>query len=367
MILAIAALVLAAIPAVMFLRNRAIYRAPAHPAPGRTLPAVSVLIPARNEELSIGAALEAALRSRGVEFEVVVLDDGSTDATAEIARRAGVRLETAPPLPEGWCGKQHACWVLSSHARHPLLVFVDADVRLAPDALARMAAFVEDAKVDLASGFPRQETVTFLERLLLPMMHWILLGFLPVDAMRRSGDPSFGAGCGQLFVARREAYAKAGGHAAIRASLHDGVKLPRAFRLAGLKTDLFDATDLATCRMYRSAGEVWRGLSKNATEGMASPAGIVPWTVLLGGGHVLPFVLLGFGIEPALAAAAAALSVAPRLAAAARFRQSLLGALLHPLGVAVLLAIQWTALAGAISGRRPSWKGRTYGEPPGVG
>jgi cellulose synthase/poly-beta-1,6-N-acetylglucosamine synthase-like glycosyltransferase len=323
---------------------------------------VSVLIPARNEELSIGAAVDAVQRSRGVEFEVVVLDDGSTDRTAAIVRDAGVRLESAPPLPAGWCGKQHACHVLASHARHDLLVFVDADVRLAEDALVRMAAFVEDRGVDLASGFPRQETVTFLERLLLPMMHWVLLGFLPIDAMRRRRDASFGAGCGQLFVARRDAYAKAGGHAAIRASLHDGVKLPRAFRLAGLKTDLFDATDLATCRMYRSAGEVWRGLAKNATEGMASPGGILPWTILLGGGHVLPFVLLALGIEPAVAATACGFSLAPRLAAAARFRQSFLGAVLHPIGVAVLLSIQWTAFLGRLAGRRPSWKGRSYGE-----
>lgn len=361
MILATAALALAALPAALFFRNRAIYRPPPPPAPERRLPAVSVLIPARNEELSIGAALEAVRQSRGIDFEVVVLDDGSTDRTAAIAREAGVRLESAPPLPPGWCGKQHACHVLASHARHDLLVFVDADVRLAPDALARMAAFVEDRDVDLASGFPRQETVTFLERLLLPMMHWVLLGFLPIDAMRRRPDASFGAGCGQLFVARRDAYAKAGGHAAIRASLHDGVKLPRAFRAAGFRTDLFDATDLATCRMYRSAGEVWRGLSKNATEGMASPGGIVPWTVLLGGGHVLPFVLLALGIEPFVTACACALSLAPRLAAATRFRQDLLGAALHPQGVVVLLAIQWTALARKLAGRAPEWKGRTVG------
>lgn len=361
MILAIAAFALALLPAALFFRNRSIYRPPPIPDPGRRLPSVSVLIPARDEERSLGFALEAVGKSRGVDFEVVVLDDGSTDRTAAIAREAGARLETAPALPAGWCGKQHACHVLSSHARHDLLVFVDADVRLSPDALARMAAFLEDRGVDLASGFPRQETVTALERLLLPMMHWVLLGFLPIDAMRRRPEPSFGAGCGQLFVAKRDAYLKAGGHAAIRASLHDGVKLPRAFRAAGSRTDLFDATDLATCRMYRSAGEVWRGLAKNATEGMASPGGIVPWTVLLAGGHVLPFVLLALGIAPAVSAGACALSLAPRVAAAIRFRQSLLGAVMHPIGVVVLLSIQWTAFLGRLAGRRPSWKGRSYG------
>ena len=232
-----------------------------------------------------------------MEIEVIVLDDHSADRTAAIVREIAardprVRLETAPPLPAGWNGKVHACSVLAGLARHPLLLFVDADVRLAPDGAARAAAFLAASGADLASGVPRQETVTFLERLLIPLIHFVLLGFLPMARMRRSLHPAYGVGCGQLFLARREAYEKAGGHAAIRASIHDGVDLPRAFRRAGLATDLFDATDIASCRMYRDAGEVWRGLGKNATQGLAAPGKIVPATVLLLAGQVMPPVLL---------------------------------------------------------------------------
>ena len=199
----------------------------------------------------------------------------------------------------------------------------------------------------------------------------MLLGYLPTWRMRASTSPAYGAGCGQLFAARRAAYDAAGGHAAIRASLHDGVQLPRAFRRAGHATDLFDATTVATCRMYRSAGEVWRGLAKNATEGMASPAAIVPWTLFLGGGHVMPVVLLtwfattGAGAVPlTLAATATAFSYLLRFDAALRFRQSWLGAALHPIGVAVLLAIQWWALGRKLLGRPAGWKGRSYGAAP---
>ena len=141
-----------------------------------------------------------------------------------------------------------------------------------------MAAFVETTGADLASGIPHQETVSLLEKLVIPLIHFILLGFLPIRRMRRSRRPSFAAGCGQLFIARAEAYHRCGGHAAIRDTLHDGIKLPRAFRAAGFKTDLFDATDLATCRMYRTAREVWLGLAKNAGEALAAPAMIVPMT-----------------------------------------------------------------------------------------
>src|SRR5690606_21074414 len=143
-----------------------------------------------------------------------------------------VRLAPAPPLPAGWCGKQHACHVLASLARHPLLVFIDADVRLAPDALERIAAFMGErapgraregrtrTPPSLASGVPRQELGTFSERLLIPLIHFILLGFLPMPVMRRTRWPAMSAGCGQLFIARRDAYFAAGGHASIRATLH---------------------------------------------------------------------------------------------------------------------------------------------------
>jgi len=370
--LAIVCALCALLPALVFRRNLRLYAPP--PDPDSTRPAISVLIPARDEEASIRGAVEAALASREAEVEVIVLDDGSSDRTAEIVREIAARdprarLEAAPPLPAGWNGKQHACAVLAQLARHPLLLFVDADVRLAPEGAARAAAFLAASGADLASGVPRQETVTFLERLLIPLIHFVLLGFLPFERMRQSRHPAYGAGCGQLFLARREAYEKAGGHASIASSLHDGVALPRAFRRAGRATDLFDATDVASCRMYRNAGEVWRGLAKNATEGLAAPEKILPVTLLLIAGQVMPPVLLAcageFSPVVLIAAAVGTLAAwAPRLAAVRRFRQPLDGALLHPLGVAVFLAIQWTALGRKLLGRPAGWKGRTYSLKP---
>lgn len=355
--------------------NLLLYRAPPRPAAagtGAPPPTVSVLIPARNEADTIEAAVRAVLANRDVELELIVLDDASTDATAAIvaalaAEDGRVRLERAPPLPPGWSGKQHACHVLGGLARHELLVFVDADVRLAPDALGRMAAFLGPREAALASGVPHQETGSFFERLLIPLILVLLLGYLPMAGMRLSRLAGFGAGCGQLFIARRAAYRRAGGHAAIRASLHDGVTLPRAFRRAGFGTDLFDATDIATCRMYRGARQVWDGFSKNATEGMATPAALPVWTVLLAGGHVLPWLLLAAGAAAGLpagvtvpAALGVAAALAQRLALALRFRQPLPEVLLHPVAILVLLALQWTALIRAARGRAPTWRGRAY-------
>ena len=387
-VIASIALALAAIPCGLFFVNLLVYRrlefgvpplggsglnGAAKPPKGGT-PNISILIPARNEEQNIRATLEAVLANRDCAFEVIVLDDHSTDRTAEIvseiaAQDSRVRLEAAPPLPAGWCGKQHACHVLAKLARNPLLVFIDADVRLAPDALVRMVEFMQRSDAALASGVPRQVLGTFSERLLIPQIHFILLGFLPMHAMRWSKLPAFSAGCGQLFIARREAYEMTGGHAMIRSTLHDGVKLPRLFRRHGFRTELFDATDLATCRMYHTNGETWRGLGKNATEGLAAPGTIIPMTALLLGGQVLPFVLIVFSawlttFQFGLVVITCALAYAPRLLAAWKFRQPIDGALLHPFGVLALLAIQWQALIRHFAGKPSVWKDRSYGANP---
>jgi hypothetical protein len=377
--LTIIALIFAILPCGLFLLNLLVYRPPQNATTGLMVGAnegagevgISVLIPARNEEQNIRATIAAVLANRGIDFEVIVLDDHSTDRTAAIvlesaARDPRLRLEKAPRLPAGWCGKQHACHVLANLARQPLLVFIDADVRLMPDALARMAGFLEQSGSDLASGVPRQELGTFSERLLIPLIHFILLGFLPMPVMRRTRSPAFSAGCGQLFIARRAAYQACGGHAQLRDSLHDGIKLPRVFRRAGFATDLFDATNLAACRMYRTNGEVWRGLGKNATEGLAAPGTIGPMTAVLFGGQILPFALLAAApmlstTDMILAISAAGLAWLPRIVAVWRFNQPLGSALLHPLGVGALLAIQWFALARSVAGRPAVWKGRFYG------
>lgn len=364
----------ALVPAMLFCANLRFYLPPPGiPSGDSQYPSISVLIPARNEENAIQEAVESVLRSTGVALEVIVMDDSSTDRTGDIvrqlaARDARVRLMQGDSLPPGWNGKQYACWRLAQSASHDRLCFMDADVRLEQDALARMSFFLDTAKADLVSGFPRQITGTFLEWLLLPLIHFALLGFLPVARMRSSTDPSLAAGCGQFLLARRTAYFASGGHAAIRATMHDGILLPRAFRQHGNRTDLADLTRLARCRMYRNARQVWQGLAKNATEGIAAPGRIVPVSCILVAGQVAPFALaiwlatrsaVSVGVWVAIATAGIAAWV-PRILAAVRFRQDWRSVLLHPVGILVLLSIQWYALARKILGRQVTWKDRAY-------
>ena len=368
--LALIALFFSGFPCLLYFRNAKLFRKPE--ALTRDAPEqISVLIPARNEEAGIAAALESVLANEGIELEVIVLDDGSTDRTAAIvaefaAKDARVRLAMSPPLPSDWCGKQHACFQLSLLAKFEVITFLDADVRLGQVALERMVGFLRTSGASLVSGFPRQETGTIGEKLVVPLIHWLLLCYLPLSRMRASLQVGLGAGCGQWFTTTAGAYRQVGGHGhpMVRASLHDGVKLPRAYRQCKLRTDLCDAGNDAVCRMYRSTGQVWNGFAKNAREGIGAPGFIWVWTALLTLGHLLPFALLPF-VNPLtpyfsmVIVASVGCSLAPRIHAAIRFEQSWIGVVFHPLSIFALLAIQWYATIRVWLGRPVGWKGRT--------
>ncbi|RVT97008.1 glycosyltransferase [Rhodovarius crocodyli] len=318
---------------------------------------VSILIPARNEAAHIGDCLAAAAGSRNVDIEILVMDDASTDGTAGIvARHPQVRLLRAPALPAGWTGKVHACARLAEAARGDWLLFVDADVRLAPDAAATLAAHAAERRLALVSGVPRQRIGSWGEALTVPFINVLMLGYLPFGGRGRMRRPGFAAACGQLLMLDAASYRAVGGHGAIRAVLHDGLALARLLRARGHRTEVVDGAPLASCRMYRGFAEAWAGFAKNAHEGMATPAGLPVWTLLLAGGHLLPWALLP---DPR-AVAALALGFAIRAAIAARAREPLWTVALHPFSVLVALAIQWQALIRALMGRRAGWKGREY-------
>jgi len=370
-ILLIACVLAATLPLLMIISNLKEYLPP--PVQDENLrPQISILIPARNEEGGIEAAIQCALATENAEVEVVVLDDHSEDNTAAIVSKIAildsrVRLEKAPELPSGWCGKQHACHVLSQRARYDYLLFQDADVRLKKDCAPRLVAFMQASKAELVSGIPWQETGTWSEKMLIPLIHFVLLCFLPIKRMRMSTSPAFASGCGQLFLARKQSYEKMGGHASIKQSLHDGITLPRAYRKNGMMTDLCDVTNLAECRMYRGFGQVWFGLAKNATEGMAKPFLLTFFTIFLLIGQVIPFGIVGliwyfescWGLR-LVSVLAVFLAYSARFVAKVVFRQSFFGALMHPLGILILLAIQWYALIRQGIGKPSGWKGRAY-------
>lgn len=367
-VLDVLALAFAAFSALLGAINLGALRTPPARAAGEGT-RVSVLVPARNEEANVAGVVESALASRDVDVEVVVMDDGSTDRTAEIvraiaARDPRVRLETAPPLPEGWTGKVHACQRLADAATGTHLLFVDADVRLAPQAAASLVAYQQERGLGLVSAVPRQVMKTWGELLTVPMINFLMVGYLPVPMMRKRLDRGLGAACGQLMLFERGAYDAIGGHAAIKGLLHDGIQMARRMRDHGRWTDVVAGAELADCRMYTSFDQAWAGFVKNAHEGMASWRQLPVWTALLGLGHVLPAILVllalaGYGaVAPALGALA--LSLGLRAAITRATGESWWTVPLHPLTVAVGLAVQWASLLKIGRGRAAGWKGRVY-------
>ncbi len=372
---ALALLLLASLPTALVIRNLAFFERArvasesGHHAQNVT---VSVLIPARNEQAGIADALTSVTAGSWKSLEVIVLDDHSTDRTAEIVQQlslkdARVRLASAPDLPEGWNGKQHACWQAAHLAQGELLLFMDADVRLSKDAIERFIAEFQRHHAKLLSGFPNQEQGSLSEMMLIPLMYVVLLGYLPLEQMRASCEPAFGAGCGQLFLADRDAYFESGGHQAIASSRHDGLKLPRAFRTAGHMTDLLDASDLATVRMYRGWREVVRGLLKNATEGIASGNLIVLFSILLLGAFTAPIfsfahaLFYGWPVLPTLLLGlATCLSFVPRALIATRLGHPKLGIVLNPIAILIFVGLQWIAFVRQALGLGTvQWRGRS--------
>ena len=192
-ILAVVGFLCTLIPAALTLINmREFHRCP----PQGPVQAVSVLVPARNEANAICRLISDVLASRGVQIELLILDDESTDGTGDLVAKMAtdeprLQLLRGTPLPDGWCGKQFACATLAKHASNEILLFLDVDVSLAPDAINRSLAYLDISRADLVSGFPKQITHSFLEWLVLPLIHYLLLGYLPIHRSRLLGEVLF--------------------------------------------------------------------------------------------------------------------------------------------------------------------------------
>lgn len=326
---------------------------------------VSVLVPARDEERNLKACLDGLRAQAGVTLEIRILDDDSRDRTAEIAREAAaqdprITLLAGKALPEGWKGKNHACWQLAEEASGDWLLFVDADVRLAPGAVAAALAMAEVRKADLLSVFPEQDCRTLGEKLFVPMLGFVLLTFLPFRLLKRP-DPSLAAANGQFMLFRKEAYLAIGGHAAVKAEIVEDIVLARQIKRHGKRLVLADGTGSVSCRMYRSFGEIWQGFSKNlypAFGGKALPFAFSMALIALL--FLAPWALLAVPEARTGAFLAVLLALGMRAALAWRLRQSPWAVLGHPVAIGFLLALGLRSCWVARSGRTVPWKGRSY-------
>ena len=257
-------------------------------------PRVSVLVPARDEAGSIGHCLTSLRALRDVpDFEILVLDDRSSDGTDAVVRHhlddPRVHLfEGDDEPPDGWLGKTWACHRLSERATGQVLVFVDADVVVASDAVARMVSLLAPGEVQAVSPYPRQIASTWPERIVQPLLQWSWATLLPLGLAERSQRTSLVAANGQLLAITREAYDIVGGHAGVRGEVLDDVALFQQLKRAGLRGVVADGTDVATCHMYEGWGELRDGYSKSLWSATGSPAGAAAFVALTFLAYVLP-------------------------------------------------------------------------------
>ena len=336
------------------------------PGPGTAAERVAVLLPLRDEADRVTPCLASLLGQRGVaDLDIVVLDDGSTDGTADVVRAVAgdkVRLLSGATLPPGWLGKPYACQQLADAAPDAdVLVFLDADVVLAPDAVARAVALCRRIGVTLLSPYPR---ITGAGRLVQPLLQWSWLTFLPLRVMERSGRPSLAAAGGQWLVVDRAGYERAGGHAAVRADVLEDIGLARVVKRSGGRIALADGSRLATCRMYASWSELTDGYTKSLWASFGSPAGAAAVVLLLIVLYAVPpvaapaFLAAGAREAAGWCLAAYLSGVAGRIVPAA-----LTGgrpwpdALAHPASVVVFAWLVWRSYRLRRSGRL-MWRGR---------
>ena len=347
------------------------------PAPADVpLPRLSICVPARNEAENIAACVRGALLQDHPDFELIVVDDGSTDGTAEAARAAAagdgrIRVIVGSEPPRGWAGKPWACTRAVAEASGGHLLFVDADVVLTSTAARRAASVLLDRRLALVSLFGSWRLDTFWERVAIPVIGWFIRGTTDLAAVNTPGRPEAFAN-GQFILVDRGAYDAAGGHGAVRAEVLDDVRLARALKQHGQPLGLYFAPDLFSVRLYRSLPEIAAGYAKNLYEGMdRRPHVAVVALCALGLSVAAPWILLALlVIWPALVlpeftarwpwlvwtAVVCGLPLVLRWRLERAEGRSGWLAWSHPLGIAVLA---WVLLRAVFS-VRTTWKGRAF-------
>jgi chlorobactene glucosyltransferase len=257
-----------AVVLIIILSNIILLHRPRHQYKPVNFPSVSILVPARDEEKSISKCIHSLLGQDYPNYEVIVLDDQSSDDTVTILKRIEIddprlKVLSGSPPPEGFTGKNWACAQLAQNAQGDLLLFTDADTEFQPQALRKIVKAMVGEEADLLTGYPRQELGSWGERLLVPFFLWAVLCFSPLWLAYRLKIPTLSTAVGQMMLFRREAYQKVGGHAALGAVIVEDIALARSIKRACLSWRVLNITDLISCRMYLGSQEAFDGFAKN--------------------------------------------------------------------------------------------------------
>jgi glycosyltransferase involved in cell wall biosynthesis len=349
--------------------SRAFPKAVPH-VPAASKQQLSVLIPARNEEATIGRLLESLIGQRAYIKEILVLDDHSNDQTAAIVRQYAHKLPltllSGKKLPLGWTGKNYACQQLAENATGEWLLFLDADVTLEAKGLQQLQRYL-DGRFQMVSAFPRQRVHTFMEKMLVPFMLFLVICHLPIKQVRSNGDPKFAAAHGALICIQKQSYHEAGRHAAIKSAIVDDMALMRLMKQAKYPVALLRGEQIASMRMYEKNSEVWLGFRKNIFSGTGNNILLTFFICLLYSVlYIIPIVSVFIGLVTGdmqtvfMAGAAYALGVLIKYHIDYQAGIQKWLCLLHPLACCFFILLAFDAIRIHWRGEGYEWKGRRY-------
>jgi chlorobactene glucosyltransferase len=330
----------------------------------QTISRVSVLVPARNEADNLDRLLSSLKLQDDQNFEVIVLNDHSSDGTLEVVRRfarqdSRVVALDGEDLPKGWLGKNFACHQLSGAATGEILVFTDADTQWASDGVRLIREAFERTQADALSAWPEQESRDSLSSLIQPLQQWSLITFLPMWFVPIRAFPLAVAANGQLLCFRKNMYQKIGGHEAVRGSVIEDMSLARLVKRNGGKFVLLNAVGVVRTFMYSSFQETWAGYAKNAYPAFGANLlalfGVLSFNLIL---YVMPWILLAFkpNLETGLLVL---LSLFPRFLADVVCGYGWRLFVLHPVSILAWTGISLQSIFWYTTGR-VQWKGRAY-------
>lgn len=351
--------------------------------PENESPSVSICIPARNEEKVINRSVQSAINQDYTNLEVILLDDNSTDATPQIIASLQNQHPTLLTVlkgkakPDNWIGKPWACHQLSEEASGDILLFIDADVWLAPDATGRIVQSIKQNNVNFLTVWPLQELGSFWEKVVIPIVYYGLLTLLPARyvhqkpgwlprRLEKRFSVSFAAACGQCMAFKAASYNAIGGHTAVKDEIVEDVALAKRIKKNRFRMHMHHGADTVHCRMYRNRKELWEGFRKNFLALYNNSIlvfvlmAIVNFVV-----YVLPFIFLPLAIVLGkkwlllTSAAAAGTIVGQRFILAQWYQWDYSFAFSHPLGVLWFLLLGVRVLRDYASGILPNWKGRS--------
>lgn len=320
---------------------------------------VSVLIPARNEEMNIEKCIKGLLIQDYQHKEIIVLDDNSTDSTYTLASSfvtSNAKVLKGKELPSDWLGKNWACIQLAQEAKGEYLLFVDADVELTPEVISSAVYELEKSKAALLSIFPTQIIKSFGEHLIVPLMNWLLLTFLPLRFVYSCSSKAFVAANGQFMLWRKDDYFKIGGHEKVKNKVVEDMELARLVKKNQLKVKTMLGGNLVFCRMYESFNQAYNGFTKNFFAGFLLPSfSFLTIIMFLLIAFVLPFLFL---MQPVYSFILIALILITRISVSIASNQNIfINVLLHPVQ---MLFMFWIGIVSIIKFKTKKivWKQR---------